>query len=343
MAIYVPTLQTDYIRQGLLDASDPVAGVDNRHLAALIASGAVAVNPPELAALGNGGDSITIPAPIDPTEPIHADYTSATPMAAVTPDASTDKAIVAWRSQLYAWTRAELIRAGTNWGEHFQRKLGGVIAKCSLKRLLNVAIAAVDAVDTPSADYHTSSVWTGAGTAKLTVERIRVAKAKLGDHAQYLDTLVTDSDRFADLVKDVVTSYGLSPNANDALRSNFITELLGIRRFVITDDMPQTTTGVGSTQNNKFNTLLFGRDAMMFGFQLDPTTLEDRDITLPVTKFQLKVEYSAVYHLRYVQWSAAGVNPVDADLATTSNYNEGFDTGTTANHKRVRCVKLVTD
>src|SRR6185295_475352 len=75
-------------------------------------------------------------------------------------------------------------------------------------RMLQVAITALDSLDTPSSDAHINNVYVPTGTkVKLTLQSLYDTRMKLGDAYNHLTTVVCHSEAFADLVSDHMANY----------------------------------------------------------------------------------------------------------------------------------------
>lgn len=350
MAIYVPTIQTEYVRLGLIDSSNPEVAADNRFFRAFGATGIMAFNPAGFERLGAGGDRITIPALIDPPLFTRMDHTSATPLTPATIDASTDIGVVCWDQASMAFKDSDNVRAGINADREWSMKIGGNQAKRAVERLMIVTNAAIDAVDSPASDAHTSNIFTGAGYTAgganiVSPNAIQNARSKLGDQQVDLHTMVIHSVEYGNLLKEVMRLFpGLPVYQNEVLVTGAVPGILGLRNIIVYDGLP--VTAATGTFGVKYNTFLFGSNALVWAFQRAMTINSQIDVLNPSTRMILKAEYAAVAHLRFVKWNSATNNPDDTTLGTTSNWDEGFDISTAqaiANeHKRVKCVKIVS-
>jgi hypothetical protein len=335
MAIFVPTISSEHVRLGLIDASGP-GRVDNRPFTELLASGCVLFDPAGLANLGQGGDRITVPSIDEPADLEHADHTSSTPLTAAEYSATQDVAVVQHQKKLYRFRDSDRVRSGVDADAEYSQKLGGKIAKRLFANLMRVGVAALDAVDTPTANCHTLSVYDATTPVILKVDHLRQAKAKLGDAAQYLTTACIHSKAYFDLLQDLIANYGGGGVVNDkALVSGLLGRLLGIENWVISDNVPVVTDVTDPTQ---YNTLLLGPQALWAAYQKEPETERQKDITLPSTVEYLSVAMATVQHLRHVKWNDAGNNPTDANLGDGTKYDEAYD-----DHRRVLAAKIVTN
>lgn len=343
MALFVPTIDSGYVRLGLIDGTDPNVSADNAAFNALRAAGVLAYNPEGLANLKNGGDKISVPSFIDPPDFVHTDVANPTnSISPTTVDASTDVAITTHDNQLVAFDNADAVRAGADATREWSMKTGGKMAKRAFTQLMRVAIAAVDAVDTPTSDCHTTSIWTGSATGKTTVAQLQTTKALLGDAASRLTTLVLHSKQYFDLLTDLRTTYGaIVPVSAQVIQNGAINGILGLSNIIVSDLVPTIAGGTG--QNAKYSALLLGPNALWYGIQRDLVVTPQVIVNTEVTRHLIKAEYAAVQHLRFVKWNAGTTNPSDSALFTTSNWDEGFYVTDTTQHKRVLCAKLVTD
>jgi hypothetical protein len=88
------------------------------------------------------------------------------------------------------------------------RQIGNMAGTEVRSRLLQVAVTALDSLDTPSANAHINDVYAASGTkVKLTLSSLYDTRMKLGDAYNRLTTVVCHSEAFADLVQDHMANY----------------------------------------------------------------------------------------------------------------------------------------
>ena len=116
------------------------------------------------------------------------------------------------RAYMY-YTRDEMLR-GTMSKSQYTNALAEFIADYKIKairdNLIASGVAAMDSMDTPSANYHISDVAVGStagAKVKLTYARLNVLLSKMKDARPDITLLVMPSELFHDLVGDNIATY----------------------------------------------------------------------------------------------------------------------------------------
>lgn len=326
--IHVPDISTKHIQLGLIDSSDPQRAVDNKPFNELRQSGALIFRPEGLSDLRQGGDFINVPAVAELADLDRVDIASDTDLTPAEVDTDVDIAVVQHDKKVYTFKASDRIRSGHDASEEYSMKFGGKVAKKLFANICNTVIGAIDAVDTPSTNCHTLSIYNANTPAYPTLEYLRQCRALLGDRAQELTTAVLTSASYERILKDLIANWGGGSVIGDsAAQRGMLGTLLGITNWIVNDNVPQT-----SSANN---ILLLGAGSIWAGYQAEPEVEEDKDILKPSSRKLLALSASVVTHLRFVKYVGTA-NPTDAALATASNWDEAYD-----NHKRVLAAKLV--
>lgn len=337
--IYVPTVQSRYVQLGMIDATDPMNALDNKPYRDLVASGVLDVENETLSPITEGGDSISIPAPKEPADFAHTDHTSDVDLTPGTADAVTDVGVIVHDNQLTEFKRSDRIRSGFDFNQYYSMAIGAKIAKRHFEQAMRVAVAAVDAVDTPTANCHTLDVFNGTigSEAYPTVARLQALKALAGDSANRLTTMVIHSIAWNKLLDDILTNYKSVNIADEAAVRGSVAQILGIANIIVSDLVP-VVAAAGNDQA-KYNTLLLGPKAIWSKYQQQPEVETQGNILKPSSRLYLKVAMAYCMHLRFVKWASTG-NPTDTNLGTAANWDEAYSGN---EHKRVVCYKLVSN
>ena len=88
--------------------------------------------------------------------------------------------------------------------------------------LYKVAIAAIEAVDSPTANCHIYNQYSSTANNTMTFTRLQDAKVKMGDRAGDLSVAVMHSTCWNNLVKDGITNYKVENVAGKLLGLSLI-------------------------------------------------------------------------------------------------------------------------
>jgi|GEM_PF-3264002 len=246
---------------------------------------------------------------------------------------------------------------GLDFQKFWMQRQGWLFGRRVKQSLYRMARAAVEAVDSPTADCHIHDCYAAGTNNTMTLTRLQGAKAKMGDAAGQLVCAVMHSTCWNNLVLDGIGNYKVEnvagvlireggiedPRQKQALRRavgyNVATvDALGMV-IVIDDDMTcNSKSGSTYTYASEYETLLLTPGSLIVSYQRDilPQILKDLDDARgAVWKMRSEVDYAV--HLQGMTWGGA-MNPTDTQLGTKSNYSM-----VASNHKEVGCVKLVTN
>lgn len=201
--------------------------------------------------------------------------------------------------------------------------------------LFRVATAAIESVDTPSADCHINSIYAASGTKKkLTINELNNTRMKLGDAYLQLTHAVVHSDVFADLFADGIANYKVDTVAGHMIVSE-VPQLCGLK-IIVTDSSLLKVTNAESYM--KYKTLLFGQKALAVITAQDLRIDAERRLDFEAPYWRVLGNFDFAPHLKGMTWTAAGANPIDDDLATASNWDEAYN-----DHREVLCAEAVTN
>jgi hypothetical protein len=321
MAVYVPTVHTEVLLQGLFES---------KTWAALLASGVLDLDT--LADDARAGDAVDVPRLDHAADFARVDLASSTPLTPTHLSTTDDKAVVLRDTSVNEFYEHDLVRSGEPLDARLSRSVGEKLAKRLTQQLFRVLLGALDAADSPSTDCHVKDA---TGSA-ITVTAIRQAKQMLGDEADALTTLVLDSLVWGDLLHDLTENYKIDVVGGQVIHNGRLQGILGLQNILVTDLCPITPYGASSAGDDQHHSFLLGPNAVYFAYQRAPRTETQKNVLSPSTLFYVKSSMDYVLHLKGVKWTG-DANPADADLADDENWGVAY-----GDHRDVKAVKLIT-
>jgi hypothetical protein len=213
------------------------------------------------------------------------------------------------------------------------RQIGNMAAQEVRARLLQVAVTALDSLDTPSADMHISDTYSASGTKnKLTLASLYNARMKLGDAYNRLTTVVCHSEAFADLVTDTIGNYKVE-NVGGFTVVTGLPQAFGMRIVVVDDANLKVDGGQNYT---KYRTLLFGPGALGLIYHQRLRIEAERRLDFEAPYWRVLANFDFAPHLFGMKWTAADANPDNTALGTASNWDEAYN-----DHREVLCAECV--
>jgi hypothetical protein len=239
------------------------------------------------------------------------------------------------------WTRDEVFR-GAMTPEQYSVAVGEFIADYKLlalrDNLLGIGAAAVDSMDTPSADYHVLNVARGktAGAkVKFSFGYLNTLLGKMGDAREEIVAVVMHSAVFNDLVADGLSNYVIDTVAG-AMIVRGVAQAMG--RTLVVVDSATLYTELTSNYYTEYAVLGLGRGALTARIvSEDAVSLQAFD-DKKVKYWTARQDYDVEYAVGGMKWTAAGtdVNPTDAELATAARWDEFL-----CDHRECKIVKGV--
>lgn len=324
MAIYIPTIQSGYVLEGMFS---------NPKWQQLLTSGVIDFDTIR-AAWGSvkAGDYVNIPALVQSADFQRANIGSSSDVTFTDPSTNDDKAVVLRDLAGNKWKKHDEIRSGETFLDKYSMSAGNKLAKRFLGQLGRIVNGALDALATAAPTTTHTQDNTG---SPITVNMIRAAKARMGDESG-LNTALIHSHVWWDLVKDLQGYNDLDIVGGEVIRSSRLNEVMGIGTWVISDDMPNVASGFSTDDDNIYSTFLLGPGSLYFAYQQEPDIELDENILKPSTLRYMKVSMDYVLHLRGLAWGGSA-NPADSDLSTGGNWSYA-----TEDHKNVRAVKILS-
>jgi hypothetical protein len=213
------------------------------------------------------------------------------------------------------------------------RQIGNMAGQEVRSRLLQVAIAAIDSLDTPSSNAHIKDVYAASGTKdKLTLQNLYDTRMKLGDAYNRLTTVVCHSEAFADLIADSMGNYKLE-NVGGFTVVTGLPQAFGMRIVVVDDSNLKQTNG---GNYKKYRTLLFGPDALGLIYHQRLRIEAERRLDFEAPYWRVLANFDFAPHMFGMKWTSATANPENADLGDSSNWDEACN-----DHREVLCAELI--
>ena len=307
MANYVPVVQTNYLPQGLFSQAK---------FAQLMASGVLDVNTIEDVFAGKrAGEFVHVP------RYIQAATFARVPIASVsaanfTAVATNDGKVPVLRDiSPNKWYKHDQVRAGEDFGKNLGMTIGNKLAK----RLIGVADIQLQAC--LNASGYTSHIKdiTAASTKTLNVVAVQAARAKMGDQADQMTTLLLHSKAWNSLLQDLIVTYKYAGVWSGALLERGDLEgILGIRNIIVSDDLTLEGGSTTTIADDYYYSYLLGEGSLYMAYQRSPEVEVWEDVTNADTIHYEKVAVDYVVSPR--GFSFATANPTDAQLITSGNW-----------------------
>lgn len=212
------------------------------------------------------------------------------------------------------------------------RQIGNMAGSEVRQRLLQVAIAALDSLDTPSANAHINDVYSTTTKAKLTLASLYDTRMKLGDAYNRLTTVVCHSEAFADLVADTIGNYKIE-NVGGVTVVTGLPQAFGMRICVVDDANLKNDNG---SDYKKYRTLLFGPGALGLIYHQRLRIEAERRLDFEAPYWRVLANFDFAPHLFGMKWTSATANPDNTALGTASNWDEAYN-----DHREVLCAELI--
>ncbi len=239
------------------------------------------------------------------------------------------------------WNRDEVTRGKLN-PAAFSVAIAEECADSKLKalrdNLLGMCVAAIDSMDTPSANYHILDVARGnVGGAKLTCThaRLNTLLAKMGDAREDITTFVMHSAVFADLVGDSISTYKIESVAGLAIAKDVV-QAFG--RNVIVVDSTSLYSALTSSYYTEYYVLGLGVGALRATIIGEDEFVNDTVTTTKVKSWTTRQDYDVNLAVGGMKYIVGTINPTDAELATAGSWDEDL-----SDHRECKIVKLVVN
>lgn len=212
-------------------------------------------------------------------------------------------------------TRAEVV---TNIGDQF--------GQAQLQALRNNAIAALVAaaqnVDSGSHVLDEARAKTSGAKVTMTATYAENMFQLMRDARDQMVCWVMPSFVFTSLRTNNLATYTANAISEKLLEQKAVYEFMGLPILVV--DAPALTSELTSSYYTEYGVLLLGRDALTARIIDEMATEVDRNIKAPSPASTFRGQYYVDWAIRGAQWdrSGGGINPTDATLATSSNWDD---------------------
>ena len=278
-----------------------------------MASGALDVSTANLTA--QGGEFVNIPKYVQAAA-FGRVAIGATSSASFTAFATNDGKVPVLRDYSgNKWYKHQLALAGEDFGQKVAVTIGNQLAKRSIK-VMDYSLQACENVGATPHKYVTG------GT--LTVLAVQEGRAKMGDNADQLHTMLIHSKPWNSLLKDLISTYKYAGVwSGEIINNGMIETILGVRNVIISDDLTPEAGATSSAGDDIYYTHLLGEGALYFSHQQAPYVDGWEDVTNADTIVYEKVavDYVAAPRAFYM----ATANPTDANLLTSGLWTAAYE------------------
>ena len=239
----------------------------------------------------------------------------------------------------YSWSRDEVMR-GKMTPAQYSMALAGFLADDKLVRIrdnvIACGVAAIDSMDTPSANYHIidNSRGKGAGAAvTFTFARLNALLGKMGDAREQIVALVMHSAVLTDLIGDGIANYKVDTVAGMMIVTG---GSLGMGRAIIACDSSVLYNELTSTYYTEYFVLGLGAGALTARI-IGEDPMEITSVTTTKVKsWTARQDFDIEYAVSGMKWESGTpiINPTNAELATAANWDEFL-----GDHRECKIVK----
>jgi len=238
------------------------------------------------------------------------------------------------------WTRDEVTRGAATaaqWSEAVAAFVADYKLEAIRNNLLGAAVAAIDSMDMPSANYHVIDATPGQASgakAKFTFARLNTLLNKMGDARESITTLVFHSAVLADLIADGLSNYVVDSVAGAMVIKD---APMAMGRNIMVIDASQLYNELTSSYYTQYYVLGLGEGALQATIVSEDAPIEKVETDKKVTYWTLRQDYDVEFAIQGMKWvTGNGTNPTDAELATAANWDEDL-----SDHRECRIVKGV--
>jgi hypothetical protein len=322
MANYVPVVQTNYLAQGLFS---------QQKFAQLMASGVLDVSTIEEVFAGKrAGEFVNIPRYAQAAAFARVPIASVSAASFTTVSTNDGKVPVLRDISANRWYKHDQVRAGEDFGKNLGMTIGNKLAK----RFISVADMSMQAV--LNASGYTSHIndITAATTKTCNVADLQTARAKMGDQADQMTTLLIHSKAWKSLLNDLIVNYKYAGVWSGALLERGDLEaIIGLRNIIVSDDLTLEGGSTTTISDDYYYSYLLGEGALYMAYQRTPEVEVWEDVTNADTIHYEKVACDYVVAPR--GFSMATANPTDAQLITPGTWTYAAE-----DHRNIRIAAL---
>lgn len=213
--------------------------------------------------------------------------------------------------------------------EQVVANLGEQFAQGQLQGLRNNAIAALVAaaqnVDSGSHVLDQARGSTGGTKVTFTADYAEQMFQKMQDFRDTMVCWVMPSYVFTSLRRNNLASYAANSVSAKIIDAKPVYEFMGLPIVVV--DAPALIVAQTSSYYTEYGVLLLGPDALRARIVDEMVTEVDRNIKAPSPATTFRGQYYVDWAITGAQWdkSNGGINPTDAALATTTNWDDDLE------------------
>ena len=202
--------------------------------------------------------------------------------------------------------------------------------------LLRAGVAAIDSMDTPSADYHIiddARGQAGGTKVKFTYARMNYLLNKMRDAREKIVALVMHSSVFADLCNDGISNYKIESVGGMMIVSD-VPQAMGRKLIVV--DSTTLTSDLTSSYYSEYYVLGLAKGALAATIISEDLVEEESVLTTKVKTYRTRQDYDVDFAVQGMKWVVGTINPTDAELGTAACWDEDL-----SDHRECGIVKGV--
>ena len=289
----------------------------------------------------NGGDYVepiqfARPSSVD-THVDEADPTGADTFAGLTH--AKGATVFQSRRGALQYTRDELMR-GKFSNADYSLAIGQVLAEERLVALRNcmlgMGVAAVDSIDSPTANCHIVDVdrgKTAGAKVPFTFARMNTLLNKMGDAREKIVALALHSAVAHDLIADGLSNYVCDKVAG-MLVYNDVPAAMGRKLIVV--DSTELYSALDSSYYTEYYVLGLAAGALQATIISEDPVDQDTTISNKVKLWQFRQDYDVEFAVQGMKWGTVTthINPTDAELKTAARWSANY-----SDHREAGLVK----
>ena len=239
------------------------------------------------------------------------------------------------------WTRDEVMR-GKMSPDDYSLAVGEFIADYKLQAIRDnvvaAGVAAIDSMDTPSANYHiydaSALTKASASKVKLTFARLNTMLGKMYDAREDIVTILMPSACLTDLIADGLSTFASADKIAGSLVYTGVPQAMG--RTLMFADISALTDAQDSSYYSKYNVLGLGRGALQARVVSEDGVIEKVETDKKVKYWTVRQDYDVEFSIQGMKWTTVktNINPTDAELATSARWDEFL-----SDHRECKIVK----
>ncbi len=185
-------------------------------------------------------------------------------------------------------------------------------------------IAAIESMDTPSADFHLqgSRVILGGTRVPLTHARLNTLLGLMADAREKIVMLAMPSVGFQELIGAAIALSSLDTVAGATLHG---ATPASFNNPVLVADVDSLQTAADSVNMADYFVLGMGVGAVSVKVVMQDALEIERDLVSERKNTKLRLDYTVEIAVAGMEWTSGTINPTNAQLATAANWDENLD------------------